>query len=79
MVYDKLLFHERLILTGSKVIRRHGCASEQLTGGDTKMGSSQMHECYKVRPWSRVEMVKMFVETEVHYRDHISPPRVSIF
>jgi len=76
---DRSLFHERLILSGSKAIRRSGCASEPVAGNDTKMGSSQMRECNEVRPWSRVAVVKIFLEKEFHYRDHISPPPVSIF
>ena len=79
MAYDKLLYHELLILSGSKAIRRLGCASEPMAGNDTKMGLSQMRECNEVRPWSRVEVVKIFLGKEVHYLDHISPPPVSIF
>lgn len=79
MDYDKLLFHELLILSSSKVIRRRGCASEPMVGNDTKMGSSQIRECNEVRPWSRDEVVKVFLEKGVHYRDHISPLPVSIF
>jgi hypothetical protein len=79
VAYDKFLFHELLILYGSKVVRRSVCASEPMAGNDTKIGSSQMRECNEVRPWSRVEAVKIFLEKEAHYPDHISPPPVSIF
>jgi hypothetical protein len=79
VAYDKLLFYELLILSGSKVVRRSGCASEPMAGNDTKMGTSQMRECNEVRPSSRVEVVKMFLEKDVHYHDHISPLPVPIF
>ena len=44
-----------------------------------KWGSSQIRACNEVRPWNRVEVVKVVLEKEVRYRDDVSPLPVSIF
>jgi hypothetical protein len=59
--YNNFLFHERLVLVGSKFIRRHGSAKEPIAGGDTKGGRSLVHKCNEVKSWSRIQVVKKFL------------------